>query len=132
MPNLLAAAAALALPADQAGGAPPPAGQPDQGEPPGDQPSNFVRWSREVNQVDDVIGDLAEPRWEQLRGHMAYFSQQLAGAEVPVALRGYAYPDAEQARILMAAAIAFASELELPGHELLPALQEVLRHVQHA
>ncbi len=132
VPNLLAAAAALTLPMNPPGGVPPPTGQTDHGEPPGDQPSSFVRWTREVNQADDVIGDLAEPRWEQLRDRMAYFSRWLAGAEAPAILRGYSHPGAEQARILMAAAIAFASELELPGHELLPALQEVLWHVQHA
>jgi len=132
VPNLLAAAAVRIL------------GQGDSSVPrspispsaPGDHdalpdpPSGFSEWALTIGAVDDVIGDLADDHWAWLHEDIAYLSKFLAAGDAPTALRAFAHPDAEPARVLMAAAVAIATKLNLPAHEMSPALQPVAQLVQ--
>lgn len=124
-PNLLTAAAHKA-----GGAAAPPARPPDAGDPAGDLPSGFAIWARDIEDVSDVITDLADDHWAWLRDDMDYLSRLLAGTELPADLRAYARPEAARARVLMAAAAALAVRLELPERELLPELQRVALEVR--
>lgn len=107
-----------------------PAGPRDDRDPTAGGPSGFALWAREVEEVEDVIDDLAGERWTWLRDDAAYLSQLLAGPETPVSLRGYARPGATRSRALMGAAAAFATQLNLPESELAPSLRLVVQEVR--
>lgn len=108
----------------------PPVRPPDDNGPSTDLPSGFSLWARDIDDVEDVIDDLADERWTWMRNDAAYLSGLLAGPDTPADLRAYARPGAAKARSLMAAAVALATQLNLPEHELLPALQRVVLEVR--
>jgi hypothetical protein len=121
VPNLLAAAAVRNL---GAGGTPP---RPVSGgdDPSPDAPSSYARWALDVDDIEDVIGSLADDRWAWMRDDVEYLQKLLVDPYAPASLRAFAHPGADRARTLMAAAAAFATHLRLPPHELLPELQQV-------
>jgi hypothetical protein len=108
----------------------PPARPPDDSGPSTDQLSGFSIWAQGVHDIEDVIGDWADERWAEVRDDAAYLSRLLAGPAAPKDLKAYARPGAAQARSLMAAAVALATQLDLTEQDLLPLLQRVVLEVR--
>lgn len=125
-PNLLATAAIKHL---GAGGSPPQPATGDDGTSP-NAPSGYSQWALDINEIDDVIGSLADERWAWMQQDVAYLSRLLAEPETPEALRAFARHGADRARTLMAAAAALATQLRLPPEEMIPALQHVAQNVK--
>lgn len=132
IPNLLAAAASR----KQGPGGTPPSSPETEDQPLPDRPLGYSRWAAEINEVEDVIPDLASDRWSSIRNDIEYLSRSLEsdGALTEYLSRSlesdgaptsneFAGPDARQARALMAAAIAIAAHLNLPEHDLTPVLR---------
>lgn len=127
--NLLTVAATKKPPG---GGAPPqPRGPKDPPQSDPSAPSGFAAWAEEVEEVADVIPDFAGKRWSSIRERTDYLTGYL-GRPDGSAVRNL-LADGEKARILMAAAIAIATEMRLPMEEMIPTLQQamaaVLRYV---
>ncbi|WP_297649471.1 hypothetical protein [Hydrogenophaga sp.] len=102
----------------------------DDRDPTEGTPSGFAIWAQGIEDVEDLIGDLAEERWTWLRHDATYLSELLAGPDTPASLKAYARPGAARARALMGAAAALATQLNLPESELAPALQHVVQEVR--
>lgn len=129
VPNLLSVAAVSHL--GHADTSPPPSPGDHDALP--DTPSALSQWALSISAVDDVIGDFADDHWGWMHTDMAYLAKFLVGSEAPAELRTFARPDTSQARHLMAAAVAFATKLNLPLHEMNPVLQRVAQAVtRHA
>lgn len=103
----------------------PPAPPGGDGTPPPGSPPGFAIRAHSIDTVEDVIVDFSEPRWDGVRSDMAMLERDLAGAGAPAVLRAFSRPQAARARRLLAAAIAVAAKLELPGDEV-PAMVAAL------
>ena len=125
IPNLLAVAARNRLGTGEG----PPEIAPIPDEPAPEAPSGFVQWASTIESVSDVISDFDDDHWASIRKDMTYLSRLLASREAPPALRAFARPDADQARELMAAAAALATQLNLPPDEMIAALEQAVASV---
>lgn len=122
VPNLLTVAAVWHL----RGGDTPPRPSPGDQNPSPVNPSGFTQWAPKISKLDDVITDIADDQWAWIHRDIEYLLTLIVDREAPVALRMFAGPDASVARTLIAAAIAIATRLNLPSHEMLPVLQQAM------
>ena len=122
VPNLLTVAAVWHL----RGGDTPPTPSPGDQNPSPVNPSGFTQWAPKISKLDDVITDIADDQWAWIHRDIEYLVKLIVDREAPVALRMFAGPDASVARTLIAAAIAIATRLNLPSHEMLPVLQQAM------
>lgn len=123
VPNLLTVAAAWHL----RGGDTPPQTSPDDRQPSPKNPSGFAQLAPRISKLDDLITDIADDQWAWIHSDIEYLQKLLVDREAPAALRMFAAPDAVVARALMAAAIAIATRLKMPSHEMLPMLQQAMQ-----
>lgn len=122
VPNLLTVAALWHL----RGGDPPPQGSPGDRQPSPESPSGFAQWAPRISKLDDVITDIADDQWAWIHEDIEYLLKLIVDREAPAALRAFAGPEASVARNLMAAAIAIATKLDMPSHEMLATLQQAM------
>jgi hypothetical protein len=121
LPNLLAVAAVKRLPTgDQLPHNGPPGGAPlfDPNVPP-----DFGAWASNINNVEDVIADFSSDRWHSIRQDVDYLVGFLARPR-STPLQSFTRAGSDQARALMATAIAVATLIRLPAHEMIPMLRE--------
>lgn len=119
-PNVLAAAAANQLPPAAPPAAPSPP-SPGGGRPGGVTPGGgYAQRAATVEDVGDVIDDIDDDRWYQVREDIAHLTRYMANSDMPQALRSFA-PN-ERSRRLLAAAAALATRLEMPVSEMTPLL----------
>jgi hypothetical protein len=85
----------------------------------------YAQWAAGINDPRDVIGDYDEQRWASVRADADYVARALSRSDLPRELRAFAGAELGQARVLMGAAVAIATQLSLPLQEMIPQLQPV-------
>jgi hypothetical protein len=122
VPNLLAVAAVKRLPTGDQAPYRPPGGSPlfDPNAPP-----DFGVWASDINNVEDVIVDFGGDHWRSIRRDADYLVRSLAAA-TPAPLQPFTRSGSDQARVLMATAIALAVHMRLPAHEMIPILRDAI------
>jgi hypothetical protein len=121
LPNLLAVAAVKRLPTGD---------QPPRSGPSGDSPEfdpnappDFGVWAANINKAEDLIADFGSDRWSSIRDDVNFLVGFLAQPRA-TPLQPFTRVGSDQARALMATAIAVATHMRLPAHEMIPILRD--------